>query len=262
VASLSPDERPVLICRLEVPPHMQADVDDWMPKHFDDSLDHEAVTSAAAYKVIQDFNPDTGLPWTFNGHGNRFIVYVASGMSELLDWLDGPILRQAIEDGVERESAYPLLDGDPFTGNVYEVETVLSPLGVDIPAQACFVAERFEVGSEDLEEFDEWLNRSYAPAWADLAPALRVRTFRQNASLPARFPFSRYSSKGNRMVVAEFALGTDMRSLLREPRTLEIVGESLVWDVRLPYVRRECGECIALRDKDDARSTYADRRGA
>lgn len=260
--SLSPDERPVLVCRLECPPHMQAGVDEWMPKHFDDSLDHDAVTGAVSYRIAQDFRPNGGLPWMFNGHGNRFIVYVADGMEGLLDWIDSPILREAIDDGVDRETAYPFLDGDQFTGNIYEVQRALSPIGTDFPGETNFIAERFEVGSEDLAEFDEWLDNVYAPAWAAADSVIRVRTYRQRRDLPDRFPFLRYTSKGNRMLFVEVPQGMNMSDYLGQSSIRELLAMSLPWDLRLPYVRRECGENMSLRDKDDARATYAERRSS
>jgi len=256
----SPDYRPILLCRLECPPHMQVGVDAWMPKHFDDSLDHDAVTSAVSYRIERDFDTASGLPWLFNGHGNRFIVYVADDMPGLLDWIDSPILREAIDDGQDRETAYPFLDGDQFTGNIYEVSRAFKPLGVDFPGETAFIAERFEVGTADLVEFDAWLDDSYAPAWADVPGVLRVRTYRQQLDLPPRFPYSRYRSKGNRMLFTEVPQTEDLRALMRTPRVQGLLATSLPWDLRLPYVRRETGINIALRDKDDAAATYQERR--
>jgi hypothetical protein len=254
------DERPILVCRLECPPQMQEGVDEWMPKHFDDSLDHDAVTSAVSYRIQQDFSPADGLPWLFNGHGNRFIVYVADGIDGLLDWIDSPILREAIDDGVDRETAYPFLDGDQFTGNIYEVSSALSPIGEDFPGETRFIAERFEVGDDDIEAFDEWLEREYAPAWAQIDSVIRVRTYRQRRDLPERFPFLRYMSKGNRMVFIELPMETDLPQFVKQDEVRQLLETSLPWDLRLPYVRRELGECIALRDKEDAAATYDERR--
>ena len=84
-----PDERPLLVCRLECPPRMQADVDGWMPKHFDDSLMDPIVTSAHNYRVLRDFRSagEGGLPWIFNGHGNRFIVYVYEDLAGVVPFI-------------------------------------------------------------------------------------------------------------------------------------------------------------------------------
>jgi hypothetical protein len=239
---------------------MQQGVDEWMPKHFDDSLDHPAVTSAASYRIVQDFEPTRGLPWPFNGHGNRFIVYVAESLPGLLEWIDSPILREAIDDGQGRETAYPFLDGDQFTGNIYSVSTVLQMINEDFPGETCFIAERFQVGDADLVEFDNWLDRHYAPQWLEVPDLIRVRTYRQELDLPPRFPYTRYRSKGNRMLFAELPQATDLPALIRSSTLHSLLSQSLTWDLRLPYVRRECGINIALRDKDDARATYEARR--
>ena len=92
--SPTPDERPVLLCRVNVPEHMQEDVDGWMPKHFDDSLWHPAVTSAASYAVLHDWER---LPSAFNHDCTRFIPYVATDLPGLVAWVDAPELRGAIE---------------------------------------------------------------------------------------------------------------------------------------------------------------------
>jgi hypothetical protein len=258
----APDYRPILLCRLECPPHMQEGVDAWMPKHFDDSLDHEAVTSAVSYRIVQDFDPASGLPWLFNGHGNRFIIYVAESMPGLLDWIDSPILREAIDDGEDRETAYPFLDGDQFTGNIYDVSKAFHPIDADFPGETAFIAERFEVGAADLAEFDEWVDTVYAPAWAEVPGVMRVRTYRQQLDLPPRFPYTRYRSKGNRMVFVEVPQDADLTGLIRSEQVHALLATSLPWDLRLPYVRREAGVNIAIRDKDDALASYDERRAS
>ncbi len=257
---LSPDERPILVCRIENPPHMAEGVDEWMPKHFDDSLDHEAVTSVVSYRVTQDFDADNGLPWILNGHGNRFIVYVADSIEGLADWMDSPQLREAIDDGVDRESAFPELDAEPFIGNVYEVTQVHKPLDVDFPGPTAILVERFEVGPEHEEEFTAWLEGPHAQGWAALGDAMRVRTFRQYLDLPKEFPFNRYQSKGNRMIMVELPLDADPRALVRRPEVNALLADSLRWDLELPYVRREFAVNHVIRDKKDAQETFEARR--
>lgn len=254
------DERPIIACRIEVPPSMAEGVDAWMPKHFDDSLDHEAVTSVAAYRVLQDFDPTNGLPWLLNGHGNRFIVYVAEDMDSLRAWVDSPFLREAIDDGVDRETSYPELDGESFTGNTYECSGVRMPLGVDFAGPNPILIERFQVAADTDEEFTKWLEGSYADAWAALASTLRVRTYRQAEDLPKDFPFDRYQSKGNRMLLVELAPETDLRAFVGQADVRRLLMESLRWDLELSYVRREVAECYVIRDKNDAASTLAERR--
>ena len=254
------DERPVLVCRIECPPHMAEGVDEWMPKHFDDSLDHEAVTSVAAWRVVRDFDPGSGLPWVLNGHGNRFIVYVAHSLPPLLDWVDSPIIRDAIEDGHDRESAFPELDGEAFTGNIYEVTKVAHPLGADFAGPSLIFNERFEVGEDDQPEFVRWLEGEHLEALAGLPGVQRVRTFRQYRDAPKRFPYDRYTSKGNYMILAELSIDVDPLELARGSEFSAALRDSVQWDVRLPYVRRELAVNHVLRDKADAASTLDARR--
>ena len=75
------DRRPIVLCRDHIPPSMIVEVDAWIPKHFDDSLAHPAVTSAAS------FGAAWSLPATFTAPGCRLIVYVAEDMPQLLYWL-------------------------------------------------------------------------------------------------------------------------------------------------------------------------------
>ncbi len=257
---MSADERPLLVCRIHCPEPMQQDVDAWMPKHFDDSLDHPAVTSAASYRVVQDFDADNGLPWILNGHGNRFIVYVADSRGGLLNWLDSPQVREAIDDGADREGAYPQLDGEPFIGNVYEVSQVRKPLGVEIPESATVLVERFESSTDTDAELTDWLEGPYLEGWAGLGDTIRVRTFRQYRDLPNRFPYERYCSKGNRMVMIELPSDVQPSEFVRREEVRRLLADSLRWDLELPYVRREIAVNQVIRDKNDAKATYADRR--
>ena len=257
---LSPDERPLLLCRIELPEHMAEDVDGWMPKHFDDSLDDDSVTCAASFRVLHNFDPVNGLPWLFNGHGNRFIVYFADSVEGLSEWVDGPFLRQAIEDGVDRESSFPALDCEPFNGNFYLCSRVIRPLGVDFVGPCALFVERFDVGPEDDKEFTAWLEGSHAQAVADVPGVLRVRTYRQNLDVPKRFPFNRYSGKGNRMLMAELPVDCDLVEFVKRAEVRSLLADSIRWDLVLPYVRREVANFHVLRNKDDARSTYAQRK--
>ena len=257
---LSPDERPLIVCRIENPPHMASGVDEWMPKHFDDSLDADAVVSVASFRVLHNFDPVSGLPWLFNGHGNRFIVYVADSMDGLVEWVDGPFLRQAIDDGVDRETAFPALDGEPFNANIYSASRVIHPQGVDFSGPTSLFIERFDVGPEHEKEFTSWLEGPHADAVGSVGGVLRVRTYRQNLDVPKRFPYDRYSGKGNRMLMAELPADCDLVEFVKRPEVKSLLTDSLRWDLVLPYVRREVANFHVLRNKEDARSTYAQRR--
>jgi hypothetical protein len=261
MAMLSPDERPLMLCRLELPQHMTVDVDGWMPKHFDDSLDADAVTSAAAFSVLHNFDPVSGLPWIFNGHGNRFIVYVVQNPEMLLSWIDSPSSLDAIKDGQDREGAYPFLDNEPFNGAIYLSSRVIRPLGVDFIGPTSLFIERFDVGAERDEEFTAWLEGPHADAVAAVSDVLRVRTYRQNLDVPKRFPFDRYSGKGNRMLMAELPVNCDLVEFVKRREVVALLADSIRWDLELPYVRREVANFQVLRNKEDALGTFIERHG-
>lgn len=242
------DERPLLVCRVEVPEDKAAALDEWMPKHFDDSLAHEAVTSASSWEKLRDWD---SLPAAFNSHGNRFIAYVADSPQGVLDWLDGPQIKEAIEDGVDRESQYPPLEDEPFNGVIYEAMAVRRPAGVDVVGRGPIVVERFDVPAELQEEFDAWLNGRHLDDLDGWPGVVRVRTWRKRAEVPDRFPYFRYRGKGNRMIMVELEEGADVRSLLRGPAQ-DALADSQRWDLRLPYVTREACEHLLTRWSGDA----------
>ena len=139
---MKPDERPILMCRLECPAELLGMLDDWIPKHLDDSLAHPSVTSAGNYEIIRDFS---SLPSALNHEGNRMVNYATNDLEGCLEWLDSQELRGAIEDGVDRESQYPPLDGEPFIGNIYVPGEVVGGSAEDFIRDGTWYVERFEV---------------------------------------------------------------------------------------------------------------------
>jgi hypothetical protein len=249
---MAPDERPVLLCRVHVPTHMQEDVDAWMPKHFDDSLWHPACTAAANYAVRCDWER---LPSVWNNDCTRFIPYAAEDVEGLLAWVDAPELRGAIEDGVEREAQYPALDGEPFfNGSILGVVEVRGACGSDFAGRGPILAERFQVGGADVEAFDEWLAGPYlerAGAWPG---AVRARTLAAIEGIPQRWPYTRYQGRGNRMLWVDFEDDADIFTIVGSREVGESIADSLRWDARLSYVRRDAAECLLVRTKADLAS--------
>lgn len=247
-----PDERPVLICRLECPPRMQADVDGWMPKHFDDSLVDPLVTSAHSYAVARDFSPLTsgGLPSVFNGPGNRFIQYVYDDIDGVVPFIDGPDVRAAIADGEEREGQYPPLDDEAFNGVVYTVDAVRGRLGVDVAGTGAIVVERFQVPDASATAFDPFFGE-HLDLLAEVDGVRRGRTFRAYRDMPKRFPHDRYLGKGNRMLLLELGEGVDPREVLARGPVQAALARSIAWDLRLPYVRREVASHLVSRTRAD-----------
>ena len=248
------DERPVLVCRLECPPGMQPDVDGWMPAHFDDSLMDPIVTSAHSYRVLRDFRPldEGGLPWTFNGHGNRFIVYVYGDIAGVVPFIDGPDVRAAIKDGETREGQYPLLDDEAFNGVVSTVREVRGAAGADVVGLGPIVVERFEVPDTEAPGFDAWLDGRHLDAAAALPGVVRARTFSAYREMPRRFPHDRYLGKGNRMIWLDLDTGTDVRGFVARAGVQTWLEGSIGWDLRLPYVRREAAEHLLTRTRAQA----------
>jgi len=247
------DLAPILVCRLECPPEMQADVDGWMPKHFDDSLLDPHVLAAASYATLRDFRApeDGGLPAVLNGHGNRFIVYVADSIEGYEDSIDSEAVREAIRDGADRESRYPPIDDEPFNGVVY------APRGIrggssDLVGRGPVLVQRFEVAERLAPDFDDWFDGRHLDAAFALPGVVRARTWAAHRSYPQRFPYDRYRGKGNRMLLVELAEGSDLRGAIADERTVSWFEDSIAWDLRLPYARREAGECLVIRTSADA----------
>lgn len=246
----TPDERPVLLCRVDIPPRHQADVDAWMPKHFDDSLRHGVMTSVASYEVVRDWG-EGGLPAVFNREATRFIPYVATDLESLVEWVDSPVLKDAIEDGVDREAQYPAIEDEPFNGSIMEVVEVRGAVGEDFVGRSPILVERFHVGDADSGEFDAWLNGRYleqAVAWPGV---VRLRTFRAAPGIPQRWPYDRYQGKGNRMLWADLDEDADLVEAARSEAVRRSLSESVEWDLRLPYVVRDACRNMILRTKAD-----------
>jgi len=248
---------PILVCRLECPPRMQADVDGWMPKHFDDSLVDPHVLAAANYAVLRDFRPldEGGLPAPFNGHGNRFIIYAADSVEGYGSSIDSEAVHAAIRDGAEREAQYPPLDDEPFNGVVY-VPRAVHGSGAMLDGRGAIVVERFEVPEDLAPSFDEWLDGPHLEAARALPGVGAVRTWTAHRGYPQRFPYDRYRGKGNRMILVTLDEGVDVRRTLADPAATAWLSDSLRWDLRLPYLRREAAECLLVRTKAEALAAH------
>jgi hypothetical protein len=79
-----------------------------------------------------------------------------------------------------------------------------------------------------------------------------VRTWKQKQDVPERFPYTRYIGKGNRMVWAEFSEGSDLTKIISSSMVRDTVLDSVRWDVRLPYVRRDAALNLVIRYPEDA----------
>jgi isopenicillin N synthase-like dioxygenase len=125
------------------------------------------------------------------------------------------------------------LDGADYTGNIYEVVSEAGDTAVT--HNAPYFAERFEVAPNELEEFDEGLE-VHAAVLAAADDVARVRVMH---AIREGIPLPYYYSSGNRAVFVEL---TDVRSVVGG-QLMRALAESLRWDLRLAYVRRDVYEC-------------------
>src|SRR4051812_27090259 len=186
---------------------------------------------AAHYHTVRD-----GLPAVWHGSGNVAANYYADDLDGIFAFLTSRELAEAVSDGVLWFDRFNELDGADYTGNIYELAVTTGAR--EAPADAPFLAERFEVGAGELDEFDAWL-AAHAAALARADGVVRVRVFhavREGSPLPY------YYSPGNRAVFVDL---TEVRGVLGA-QLLEAAAEAQAWDLRLPYVRRDVYECAFL----------------
>lgn len=248
--AIPPDERPILLCRVECPPEHQEELDGWTPEHFDDFGRHHAVLGASSYKVLRDFDPVNGLPAAFNAtEATRFIPYVATSIPDMHSWIGSDVVTGGLDEPtLERESKYPAIEQEPFNGTMMTVSRVRGELGRTQVGSGGCIAERFEVGEDLEEEFDTWLEGQHFEAYAALDGWVRIRTLRGDRTAEYTFPWNRYLGKGNRMIWVELADGVDPEEFVRRSEYRELLTDSLRWDARLPYVTREACEGFIVRD--------------
>lgn len=243
------DERPILLCRVDVPPHLQQELDDWSPEHFDDFGRHRTVQAVSSYRIIRDWDPVNGLPAAFNNtQATRFIPYVCLDIPSMHEWIGSDIVTGGLDEPtLAREAKYPPIAEEPFNGSMMRVARVRGELGTDHPGRGAIVAERWEVGADREAEFDAWLDGHFE-RYAALDGWLRLRIFHGDRTADYRFPWNRYLGKGNRMILAELEEGQDPKALVRSDAYRGMLLDSLRWDAVLPYTTREIAECFILQD--------------
>jgi hypothetical protein len=244
------DLRPILLCRVDCPPALQHELDDWSPWHFDDFGRHRTVQAVSSARIIRDWDPVNGLPAAFNnGQATRWIPYVALDIPSMHDWIGSPIVTGGLDEPtMERETKYPSIAGEAFNGTMLTVSQLRGGQGTDHVGMGQLIAERFEVGADDEAAFDEWLETVQLPRYEALDGWVRLRTFKGDRTAPHRFPWTRYLGKGNRMILAELREGVDAKAIVRSAAYREMLADSVRWDAVLPYTTREIAELFILRD--------------
>ena len=243
------DERPILLCRVDCPPHLQKELDDWSPEHFDDFGRHRTVQAVSSYRIITDFDLETGLPAAFNvTQATRFIGYVCTDIPSMHAWVGSEIVTGGLDEPtMEREGKYPAIAGEPFNGTMNRVRAVRGSLGTDHPGTGAIIAERWEVGPSHEAEFDPWLE-NHLEGYAALDGWLRLRILDGDRTADHKFPWNRYLGKGNRMLLAELAEGVDPRGVVRSDAYRALLADSLRWDAVLSYTTREIAENFIIQD--------------
>lgn len=244
------DRRPILLCRVDVPPQLEKELDDWSPWHFDDFGRHRTVQAVSSARIVRDWDPVTGLPAAFNtGQATRWIPYVCLDIPSMHAWVGSPIVTGGLDEPtMERENKYPPIAGEAFNGTMMTVSQLRGGKGTDHVGAGMIIAERFEVGSDRESEFDAWLEGTHLARYEALDGWVRLRTFRGDRTAPHTFPWTRYLGKGNRMILAELREGVDAKAIVRSAAYRDALADSLRWDAVLPYVTREIAELFILRD--------------
>lgn len=244
------DRRPILLCRVDCPPALQKELDDWSPWHFDDFGRHRTVQAVSSARIIHDWDPVNGLPAAFNsGQATRWIPYVCLDIPSMHQWIGSPIVTGGLDEPtMERENKYPPIAGEAFNGTMLTVSQVRGGQGTDHVGMGQLIAERFEVGAAQAEAFDDWLETVHLPRYEALDGWVRLRTFKGDRTAPHTFPWTRYLGKGNRMILAELREGVDAKAIVRSAAFTEMLTDSLRWDAVLPYITREIAELFILRD--------------
>jgi hypothetical protein len=238
-----------MFCRVDAPPGLVGELDEWMPIHFDDFGRHDAVLAASSYRILRDFDVARGLPAPFNGQATRFIPYVCTDITGMQDWIGSPVVTGGLdEETLAREGKYPAMADEAFSGTMMSVSKIVGRLGRDHAGEGPVIVERFEVGDADVAEFDEWLDGSHLEHYAALPGRLRARTFRGDRTAEHRFPWTRYLGKGNRLIWCEFEPGVDVQAVVNSATYRDMLADSLRWDARLPYTTRDAGEFMLVRD--------------
>jgi len=244
------DQRPILLCRVDCPPSLQQELDDWSPWHFDDFGRHRTVQAVSSARIIRDWDPVSGLPAAFNnGQATRWIPYVCLDIPSMHEWIGSPIVTGGLDETtMERENRYPPIAGEAFNGTMLTVSQVRGGQGTDHVGMGQLIAERFEVGAGHAAEFDAWLEGVHLPRYEALDGWIRLRTLKGDRTAAHTFPWTRYLGKGNRVILAELREGVDAKAIVRSAAYAELLADSLRWDALLPYVTREIAELFILRD--------------
>jgi hypothetical protein len=226
------DRNPMLLTRAWPRSEVVDDFDAWeRKKHFPELVAGPGIVRASYYRALI-----TSLPSAWIGTGIRMACYSAQNLDGLMAWIRSDELAAAVRDGSIWFGKLNELDFQPFTGNVYVVVKAVKKRNAPIEPSLPQVVERFEVGAPDAAEFDAWMRDVHMPAFLGHEAVVRARSLR---AIREGIPVPYYCSPGNCALVVEFAPHADLSVALRDDSLGGTLVDSMRWDRRLEYVRRE-----------------------
>jgi len=235
---LESDWHPMLIARAWPKKEIQADFDKWeVDKHI-----AELALGPGVVFVNYHLNVLDGLPEAYKASGYCMAYYTARDLNGMFAWLRSPDLAAAVEDGSQWFGRFNSVDYETFTGNVCPVRAVVNSRGETPPEDAPLLVERWEVSDADADEFDRWLEETHLPSVGSHEGVLRARTF---TAVREGVPIPYYYSPGNRMLVVELADTEKFREILLSDHMMARLEDSMRWDRRLPYVKRDVYSYVA-----------------
>ena len=228
----------MLIARAWPKDEIQSDFDKWeVDKHIAELAQGPGVVFVVYYLNVLD-----GLPEAYKGSGYCMAYYTGKDLDGMFAWLRSPEVAAGVEDGSQWFGRFNSVDYETFTGNVCPVTAVINNLGQTPLESAPVLVERWEVSEVGAEEFDQWLAEIHLPALGGHEGVLRARTF---TAVREGIPLPYYCSPGNRMLVAELADSENFRETLLSPDMMTRLEDSMRWDRRLPYVKRDVYDYVA-----------------
>lgn len=205
--------------------------DRWqLEKHLPDLIKGPGILWAAYYRTLLE-----RLPEAYHGSGSCMACYTAQTLDDLFAWLRSSVVPAAIEDGSRWFGRFNELDGSTYTGNVYDEVASVGHGEETRPGSGLVFVERFEVPLTEVEGFDRWLIDSHMRRTAEQPGVARVLVFN---AVRENIPIDYYLSPGNRMLQVELAATSDSGALVADGFR-DVLKDSLAWDLRLPYVKRD-----------------------
>jgi hypothetical protein len=222
----------MLFSRAWPPVGLLGEFDDYQrEEHLPQLMEAPGARQALLYQTLVD-----DLPAVYQGSGSRLVEYRCASLEDLFLWLSSDQLAAAVDDGGARWfGRMNELDGALYTGNLYEVRRAVASPKDPIPDKSAILAERFETATHH-DAFDRWVIDEHLPA---LAAGPAVIGLRYCVAIRGRSPIEYYESPGDRAILVALDPDVPPVEAVTAPALLAATQDSLRWDVKLQYVRRE-----------------------